>query len=92
MIDVNSNCSRVDAVKAMATQLRMQATQVPHQMPEDTAYRKVQTKLDALDVEVKKGDAQKAETALSTAKNMVNQISAAATGSSSSSRSFDAYA
>lgn len=56
MIDVNSNCSRVDSVKAMAAQLRMQAVQLPHTVPESPAYRKVQGQLDALDTEVKKGD------------------------------------
>lgn len=74
MIDVNSNCSRVDAVKAMAAQLRMQAAQAPHTVPADDNYRQVQTKLASLDTEVKNGDARKAEAALSTAKNAVSDL------------------
>ena len=74
MIELNSNCSRVDAVKAMAAQLRMQAAQLPHQQPADAAYRKAQGQLDTLDTQVKKGDARQAETALSSAKNFLSQV------------------
>jgi hypothetical protein len=87
MIDVNSNCSRVDSVKAMAAQLRMQAVQLPHTVPESPAYRKVQGQLDALDTEVKKGDARQAETALASAKSVLNSVE-----SQPETRRLDAYA
>jgi hypothetical protein len=83
MIDVNSNCSRVDAVKSMASQLKMQAAQIPHSNPTDDNYRKVQAKLETVDTAVKKNDARQAENALSTAKSALNQLqtqSAAAQG------------
>ncbi len=84
MIDINSNCSRVDAVKSMASQLKMQAAQLPHRTTTDDGYRKVQDKLTSVDTAVKKGDARQAENALSSARSALSQVqtqpAASATG------------
>jgi len=74
MSDLNSNCSRVDAVKASANQLKMQLAQAPHSVPEDDGYRKAQDQLQALDAQIRNGDAQKAETALSSATAAVKEL------------------
>lgn len=74
MIAVNSNCSRVDAVKASAQQLQMQLEQAPQTTPESSQYRKAQSQLQGLQAQVKGGNAQKAETALSTAKSAVQAL------------------
>ena len=63
-IDINSPCSRVDFVTALASQLKLQVAQQPHSIPADDAQRKLQSKLDAVDQAVKSGDPQKAEQAL----------------------------
>lgn len=77
MIDVNSNCSRVDAVKAAATQLKLQstatssATKAAGHSPAPAgadATRKVQSDLQNLDTQVKADNAQKAELALAVTK------------------------
>ena len=91
MIDINSNCSRVDAVKAMASQLKMQVAQAPHTTPPDKNVQKAQSQLDSLDIEVKKGDAQKAEIALSTARSAVTELQTQRP-KSSSARGLDVYA
>jgi hypothetical protein len=69
MMDINSNCSRVDAVKAAASQIKLQwgASQPA---PADAAKSgndssgKVKSDLTALDSQIKTGDAKKAEQAL----------------------------
>lgn len=92
MIDINSNCSRVDAVKAMASQLKMQAGQVPHTDPADDRYRQVQGKLATLDTDIKKGDAKKAEAALSSAKNALKQAQTQPATASGSTGLLNTYA
>ena len=94
VIDVNSNCSRVDAVKASANQLKMRVDQAPHTTPADTAYRKAQSQIQSLDQTVKAGDAQKAETALSTAKSTVNELQTQDTSANTTTfkRGLDVYA
>jgi hypothetical protein len=92
-IDINSPCSRVDFVKALASQLKVQVAQAPHSIPADDAQRKLQSKLDAVDQAVKSGDPQKAEQALSELQSVVS--SSQNTGSSqttTSSKGVDAYA
>lgn len=74
MISLNSNCSRIDAIKATANQLKMQATQVPHSTPETSGYKKMQTQIQDLDQQIKSGDPQKAETALASAVSTVRQL------------------
>jgi hypothetical protein len=76
MVAVNSNCSRIDAVKAMSKQLQMQVDQAPHSTPESESYRKAQSQVQALDSQIKTGNAQQAETALSTATTAVMQLDA----------------
>ena len=77
MISPSSNCSRVDAVKAAATLLKLQSnvagssTTAPSSQGSD-ADRKVQSDLQALDGVIRSGDAQKAELALATAKKDVD--------------------
>ena len=85
MIDVNSNCSRVDAVKAAATQLKLQSGAVaaggganavspggrPANPASADAARKVKSDLQSLDTQIKADDAQKAELALAMTKKDV---------------------
>lgn len=94
MIEINSNCSRVDAVKASATQLKMQVDQVPHRVPMSDPLRKAQAEIQSLDTQVKNGDARKAEAALSTAQSAVKmlQTQAPAAASLRFQRGVDAYA
>ena len=92
MIDVNSNCSRVDAVKASANQLKMQVDQAPHAMPADGNYRKAQSEVQAVDQQVKSGDAKRAETALSSAKAAVNELQAQKPAAPKFQRGVDVYA
>jgi hypothetical protein len=73
-MDINSNCTRVDAVKAMYNQLQMRLNTTPHTTPEDPAYRKAQAQLQALDTVVRAGNAPQAETALTTASTAVQQL------------------
>jgi hypothetical protein len=84
MIDLNSNCSRVDLVKATANQLKMQVEQAPHTVPESDPYRKAQNQIDSLEQSIKGGDAKKAETALSTAKSAVQELQTQSQPASSS--------
>ena len=92
MIDVNSNCSRVDAVKAMAGLLRMQAPPSAQTQRSDSQQRKVQSKLSELDEAVKRGDAQKAETILAAAQNAVKELQTQPSGSDRVFRGLDVYA
>ena len=66
MIAINSNCSRVDLVKAQAGQLKIQAAAASATGPAAPAVRKVKTDLQTLDTQIKTGDAKKAEQALAT--------------------------
>lgn len=71
MIDANSNCSRVDAVKAAANELKIQsaaANSTGDGAPLDEASRKLKSDLQNLDAQVKSGDPQKAELALAQAR------------------------
>ena len=96
MIAVNSNCSRVDAVKAQATQLKLQSTGDRATAQSDApAARKVKGDLQNLDSQIKTNDARKAEQALSTTKkDLVNAQTAASTQNTPGQnfRSFSAYA
>ncbi len=74
MIAANSNCSRVDAVKATANQLKMQLDQAPRSTPASDALRKAQSEIQSLDSQIRSGDAKKAETALTDAKSAVTQV------------------
>ena len=64
MIDCNSNCSRVDAVKAMANQLKIQASPARSAETTGPSSSKLKADLLALDQQIKTGDAKKAEAAL----------------------------
>ena len=89
MISVNSNCSRIDAVKATSHQLEMQVEGAPRKIGESESYRKAQNRIEALKSEIKAGDARKAELALSTASSAVQQLRQT---SSETSRHLDTYA
>jgi LPS O-antigen subunit length determinant protein (WzzB/FepE family) len=91
-IDINSSCSRVDFVKSLASQLKLQVTQASHSIPADDAQRKLQSKLDAVDQAVKGGDPQKAEQALSELQNAVSSSQNGVSHSSAGSKSVDVYA
>ena len=99
MIDINSNCSRVDAVKAAAGQIKLQWG-ISKPTPADPAAQgndsslKVKSDLTTLDSQIKVGDAKKAEQALAVTKKDV--AAAETTGSQKppahSTRGFDIYA
>ena len=61
------NCSRVDAVKALATQLKLQQVRTASRRDATDHDATVQAKLEAVNDAVRTGDARKAEAALSTA-------------------------
>jgi hypothetical protein len=73
-MNISSNCSLVDEVKTRSMQLQMQLDQTPHSTPESDSYRKALSQIQALQGVIKGGDAQKAETALSTATTAVTQV------------------
>ncbi|MGB8167276.1 MAG: hypothetical protein WCF18_07265 [Chthoniobacteraceae bacterium] len=98
MISPACNCSRIDAVKATANQLKL-ATEKAHTKdgPDSPDQRAVRSRLEALDESIKSGDASKAELALSTARAAMREVNGGADGaerpaSSGSFRSFLAYA
>ncbi len=74
MLSLSSDCCRVDAVKASANQLKMQLAQLKvddaHKSKAQSANGQVQT----VDVQIKAGDATKAELALSAAKSAVQVL------------------
>ena len=97
MIDVNSNCSRVDAVKAQATQMKLQSsTLLPAGQAgqADETSRKVKSDFQTLDTQIKTGDAKKAELALAAAKKDLaeEQTQPPSRRNSQNSGSLDAYA
>jgi hypothetical protein len=67
MIDANSNCSRIDAVKAAANELKVQSSAANSATgatrPNDPAG-KLKGDLQNLDTQIKSGDPKKAEIAL----------------------------
>jgi hypothetical protein len=78
MISGCSDCSRVDAVKATAHQLKLQ---VPHGAAAGSPNANVQAanrQLQSVDAEIRSGDASKAEVALAGARSAVEQIQYAA--------------
>ena len=77
MISINSNCSRVDAVKASANQLRIQFAQARKAGGADEVNRKLNNELQSLDAQIKTGDAKKAEEALSVARSVATQVQSA---------------
>jgi hypothetical protein len=99
MIAVNSNCSRVDAVKAAATLLKLQSSAAAASASASSARgsdaaRKVNSDLQALDGVIKSGDAQKAELALAATRKDVAAAETAAPQKSPANnfQTLDAYA
>jgi hypothetical protein len=92
MIDANSNCSRVDAVKSRAAQLQMQLAQMHRTQPSDPVVQKAQSQVQTVDAAVKKDDAQKAETALATATVAVRQAQTNSPSQSDVWRGLNVYA
>jgi len=92
MISANSNCSRIDAVKARAAQLEMWVTQAAHTKAAKDTYHKAQSEIQALNSAIKSGDARKAETALSSVSSTVRQLQSQAAPADASGRRLDAYA
>ena len=74
MSAINSNCSRVDAVKASANQLRIQLAQLARIDGANDKSRAVRSELETLDGQVRTGDAKKAESALSAARSAINNL------------------
>ena len=74
MVSLSSNCCRVDAVKASANQLKMQFSQVRPAGDQPSESQSVGGKLQSLDAQIKAGNADKAEVALSSAKAAVQQL------------------
>jgi hypothetical protein len=91
-IDINSNIVRVDFVEALASQLKLQMAQVSPASTSIDVYRKVQSKLDAVDQAVKSGDPQKAELALFEAQTAVKESQITTGATPESSKGVDAYA
>ena len=77
MISLSSNCCRVDAVKASANQLKLQVAQQRASLDAEAA-RSADQQLLTVDAQVRKGDANKAELALSNAKSALTKSEALA--------------
>jgi hypothetical protein len=92
MISVNSNCSRIDAVKASANQLKAQAALTPPSAQKTDSYRKAQSQIQSLDQEIKTGDAQKAETDLSSTASAVKALQIDPDSSTPAQTLLDVYA
>lgn len=74
MLSLSSNCCRVDAVKASANQLKMQLASGKVNDARKPQEQSASEKLQSLDAQIKSGDANKAELALSSAKQAVEQL------------------
>ena len=74
MICASSNCSRVDAVKASANQLKMKLSQHEDAAAADDRMRAAKQQVAALDSQIKRGDAATAELALAAARSSVSQL------------------
>ena len=74
MISLSSNCCRVDAVKASANQLKLRLAQQSANTPDDQSARAANQQLQAVELQIKSGDATKAELALSAAKSAVEHL------------------
>ncbi len=72
MINCNSNCSRVDSVKALANQLKMQAVTTDKIDDRADSSKRLKGNLQDLDTQIKSGDAKKAETALAAVKREIS--------------------
>lgn len=93
MIEINSDCSRVDFVSMLASQIKLQLAQGPHSIPADENQRRLQAKIDAVDEAVKSGNPQKAELALASAQYAATEILAQSRSASPvSSQGVNAYA
>jgi len=74
MLSMSSNCCRVDAVKATANQLKMQLAQVKADEANKPIEQTATQQLQSLDSQIKSGDANKAELALSAAKLAIQHV------------------
>ena len=74
MISAASNCCRVDAVKASANQLKAKFAQHAASDAADPTLRSAGQELQTLDSQLKSGDANKAELALSAAKSSIDRL------------------
>lgn len=78
MCSASSNCSRIDAVKATANQLKLQKLQqAAVKNPDGFQSKAVKSGLAELDASIQTGDAQKAELALANARNAIQRLDAA---------------
>ncbi len=84
MIAINSNCSRVDAVKASANQLKIQFAQTQRTGEPNDKQRKLDGELQSLDAEIKTGDAKKAEQALAAVRSAADNLQSASENASPS--------
>lgn len=89
---MSSNCERVDAVKSRAAALRQQLDLVPQTQAKQPEVEKAKSQVQSLDAVVKKGDAKKAESALSTAATAVRQVQTDPKTKPSFQRGVDLYA
>ena len=81
MIAINSNCSRVDAVKASAEQIKLEISKAPSfQSGGSQQLRAVERDVQSVDDAVRSGDAQKAELALSDLQSAVRDLNSASAG------------
>ncbi len=74
MCSINSDCSRIDAVKATANQLKLlKLQQVSERNGDALSSRAAKEDLLALEASIKAGDAPKAELALSNARHSISR-------------------
>ena len=74
MLSASSNCSRIDAVKASANQLRLQVPQGAGNGQSSAQLQAANRQLQTVDAAVKTGNAEKSELALSSARSAVQQL------------------
>ncbi|HTP38819.1 MAG TPA: hypothetical protein VMI92_04530 [Steroidobacteraceae bacterium] len=74
MLSASSNCSRIDAVKASANQLRLQVPQGAGNGQSNSRVQAANRQLQTVDATVRTGNAEKSELALSSARTAVQQL------------------
>lgn len=74
MISAANNCCRIDAVKASANQLKLKLAQHAAADSNDPRFRSASQQVQSLDGQLKSGDANKAELALSAARSSIERL------------------
>ena len=74
MLSLSSNCCRIDSVKATANQLKIQLAQANSANAPDPKTQSANGQLQSLDAQIRTGNADKAELALSSARTAIEQL------------------